>query len=96
MKLIQAKAELREVREKMTEMGLNDDDDVDFGDSEHNKPEEANQLSVREAELLQLIANDGTDPPFQWTGQKLRIYFPDEGSAALARRDWQSHIIFLR
>ena len=96
MKLIQAKAELREVREKMTEMGLNDDDDVDFGDSEHNKPEEANQLSVREAELLQLIANDGTDPPFQWTGQKFRIYFPDEGSAALARRDWQSHIIFLR
>eukprot|EP00579_Thalassiosira_antarctica_P005046 CAMPEP_0201881546 /NCGR_PEP_ID=MMETSP0902-20130614/11826_1 /ASSEMBLY_ACC=CAM_ASM_000551 /TAXON_ID=420261 /ORGANISM="Thalassiosira antarctica, Strain CCMP982" /LENGTH=189 /DNA_ID=CAMNT_0048409777 /DNA_START=42 /DNA_END=608 /DNA_ORIENTATION=+ len=32
MKLIQAKTELREVREKMTEMGLNDDDDVDFGE----------------------------------------------------------------
>ena len=92
MKLIQAKAELREVREKMTEMGLNDDDDVDFGDNKHNKSEEANQLSVREAELLQLIANNGTDSPFQWTGQKVRIYFPDEGFAALARRDWQSQV----
>jgi len=109
MKLIQAKAELREVREKMTEMGLNDDDDVDFGEypgdesttttveeaaanSENDKSEEANQLSVREAELLQLIANDGTDPSFQWTGQKVRIYFPDEGSAALARCDWQSQV----
>ena len=60
MKLIQAKAELTELREKMTEMGLNDDDDVDFGEypgdesttgeeeanNEHNKSEEANQLSV--------------------------------------------------
>jgi len=41
---------------------------------------------------LKLIANEGTDPSRQWTGEKVRIYFPDEGSAALARRDWQSQL----
>lgn len=103
MKLIQAKAELGEVREEMQEMGLMDDDDVDFGEypggddattagekTETKASDEANQLLAREAALLQLIANEGTDPAYEWTGPKVRIYFPDEGSAALARRDWQS------
>jgi hypothetical protein len=57
------------------------------------------QLLVnREMILLQTIANGGSDTSqtsasstsssSAWTGPKVRIYFPDEGSAALARRDW--------
>ncbi|KAL3761222.1 hypothetical protein ACHAWU_007039 [Discostella pseudostelligera] len=42
----------------------------------------------RESELLQIIASEGKLSN-KWNGkQTLRIYFPDEGSAALARRDW--------
>lgn len=111
MNLIQAKAELEEVRKNMQDMGLMDDDmdDDDFGDypggedlatptnaadGETNvkESEEANKLLKQEADLLKLIANEGADPSRQWTGEKVRIYFPDEGSAALARRDWQSQL----
>jgi hypothetical protein len=59
------------------------------------------QLLVnREMILLQTIANGGSDSSTatssssssssSWTGPKVRIYFPDEGSAALARRDWSN------
>jgi hypothetical protein len=54
------------------------------------------QLLVnREMILLQTIANGGSDSSTTsssaaWTGPKVRIYFPDEGSAALARRDWSN------
>jgi hypothetical protein len=42
----------------------------------------------RESELLQIIASEGKLSN-KWNGKHtLRIYFPDEGSAALARRDW--------
>ena len=105
MRLVEAKAELRELQQKMEEMGLKDDDDDgdDFGaypgDSEADEvaedsstSDEAKQLAEKEAELLQIIANEGIDPNFEWNGPKVRIYFPDEGSAALARRDWKSTV----
>ena len=51
-------------------------------------------LVKREMILLQTIANGGSSSTAasssssSWTGPKVRVYFPDEGSAALARRDW--------
>lgn len=118
MKLVEAKAELRDVRDKMDEIGLNDNVDSDVDDefmfdgelvassnndnegtkitmedeSSSNNSEETNKLAKKEAELLQLIANEGQDPTYTWTGPKVRIYFPDEGSAALARRDWKTTV----
>lgn len=112
MKLVEAKAELREVRDKMEELGINTDDGVDgdfvfdgelvsSGTNEKNEEEstksetsseEGNKLAMKETELLKLIANEGIDPNFEWKGQTLRIYFPDEGSAALARRDWSTQV----
>ena len=114
MKLVEAKAELREVRDKMEELGINTDDGVDgdfvfdgelvsSGTNENKKneeestksetsSEEGNKLAMKETELLKLIANEGIDPNFEWKGQTLRIYFPDEGSAALARRDWSTQV----
>lgn len=116
MKLVEAKAELREVRDKLEELGINadndgdDDYDGDFvfdgelvssGTNEKNEEEstksetsseEGNKLAMKETELLKLIANEGIDPNFEWKGQTLRIYFPDEGSAALARRDWSTQV----
>ena len=50
------------------------------------------ELTQREEELTQLIANEGTDPSYEWKGPVMRIYFPDEGSAALARRDWSTQV----
>jgi hypothetical protein len=46
----------------------------------------------RMSELLQIIASEGKlSTNSSWNGKHtLRIYFPDEGSAALARRDWTS------
>jgi len=58
-------------------------DDVDEGDEELTEKHE-----TKRAELLEIIDNGGKDRSEQWTGKKARIYFPDEGSAALARRDW--------
>ena len=112
MKLVEAKAELREVRDKMEELGINTVDGVDgdfvfdgelvsSGTNEKNEEEstksetsseEGNKLAMKETELLKLIANEGIDPNFEWKGQTLRIYFPDEGSAALARRDWSTQV----
>jgi hypothetical protein len=58
-------------------------DDIDEGDEELTKEHEA-----RRAELMEIIDNGGKNPAEEWKGPKARIYFPDEGSAALARRDW--------
>ena len=47
----------------------------------------------KEDALVQVIARNGrstdTGP---WEGPKARVYFPDEGSAALARRDWTGKV----
>jgi hypothetical protein len=54
--------------------------------------EEDSELSKEDEEkkqqLEEIVANGGKDPTKQWEGPVARIYFPDEGSAALARRDW--------
>jgi hypothetical protein len=42
----------------------------------------------KKTELTQILANNGKDPESKWEGPVVRVYFPDEGSAALARRDW--------
>ena len=46
----------------------------------------------REAELLRIVADEGRAYGAAWTGPKVRVYFPDEGSAALARRDWTTSV----
>lgn len=46
------------------------------------------EMDARKKELSEILANGGRDPGAVWEGPKARIYFPDEGNAALARRDW--------
>ena len=46
----------------------------------------------REDVLVQLIARDGRFDSAPWQGPTARVYFPDEGSAALARRDWTGKV----
>lgn len=54
-------------------------------------PDEAESVSdERKAELAQIMEYGGRDPDFKWDGPTVRVYFPDEGSAALARRDWNA------
>ena len=96
MKLVEAKAELREVQEQMDEAtAFAGDEDQEAEDSEKSSEQSdiIDKLSQREEELMQIITNQGFDPTTDsWDGAKLRIYFPDEGSAALARRDWKSEV----
>lgn len=42
----------------------------------------------KKEELAKILETKGRDPNFQWEGPIVRVYFPDEGNAALARRDW--------
>lgn len=42
----------------------------------------------KKSELIQIMENNGRDPNYKWEGPVVRVYFPDEGNAALARRDW--------
>jgi hypothetical protein len=84
IRLVKAKAELRELKEDEKVVMAS------AGDGEE-KEEDTDKCSEREAELLQIIASQGADPS-PWSGPKIRIYFPDEGSAALARRDWKNEV----
>jgi hypothetical protein len=43
---------------------------------------------VKLAELNQVVARSGREEGYKWNGPICRVYFPDEGNAALARRDW--------
>ena len=75
----QRKAEIMAVSNAEAELKVLDDSEEDGkreGDDE------------KRATLMEIIENGGKDPNEKWEGPKARIYFPDEGSAALARRDW--------
>ena len=93
MAIASAKAELQAL---MAEHGalLADNEEESGADGEEEKegPEEGSpeaELMAKKKELMEIVATGGRDPAKPaWTGPKVRIYFPDEGSAALARRDW--------
>lgn len=87
MRMVEAKAELREL--KQMQERRDETKDVE-DDSEENEDTAAN-TAEREDELLQIIANNGAAST-PWTGANIRIYFPDAGSAALAKRDWQNEV----
>ncbi|KAK1748270.1 protein LOW PSII ACCUMULATION 3-like protein [Skeletonema marinoi] len=93
MKLMEAKAELRDVQEQMDEATAFAGDDEEGAEESSEQSDVVDKLTQREEELMQIIANQGFNPTTDsWDGSKLRIYFPDEGSAALARRDWKSEV----
>eukprot|EP00577_Skeletonema_sp_RCC1716_P013248 CAMPEP_0113383100 /NCGR_PEP_ID=MMETSP0013_2-20120614/6185_1 /TAXON_ID=2843 ORGANISM="Skeletonema costatum, Strain 1716" /NCGR_SAMPLE_ID=MMETSP0013_2 /ASSEMBLY_ACC=CAM_ASM_000158 /LENGTH=390 /DNA_ID=CAMNT_0000265631 /DNA_START=73 /DNA_END=1245 /DNA_ORIENTATION=+ /assembly_acc=CAM_ASM_000158 len=93
MKLMEAKAELRDVQEQMDEATAFAGDDEEGAEKSSEQSDVVDKLTQREEELMQIIANQGFNPTTDsWDGSKLRIYFPDEGSAALARRDWKSEV----
>lgn len=87
MALVTAKAEL-------AQLGIEDDEEED-GQGQEEVDDDTN--SQRKRELIQIIQCGGRTPKldekgnfqqYEYNGPKARIYFPDEGSAALARRDW--------
>lgn len=86
MRMVEAKAELKELRQKIESRDGQSDEEI-------NEEEEAEMVKAveREEELLEIIANQGSDSS-PWEGPKVRIYFPDAGSAALAKRDWKNEV----
>jgi hypothetical protein len=87
MALVTAKAEL-------AQLGIEDNEEED-GQGQEEVDDDTN--SQRKRELIQIIQCGGRTPKldekgnfqqYEYNGPKARIYFPDEGSAALARRDW--------
>jgi hypothetical protein len=57
-------------------------------DSKSDDDENIEIDQEKKAELTQILATNGRDLDYKWNGPTVRVYFPDEGSAALARRDW--------
>mmetsp|Transcript_19458 Transcript_19458/g.36424 ORF Transcript_19458/g.36424 Transcript_19458/m.36424 type:complete len:346 (-) Transcript_19458:251-1288(-) len=86
MRVAQARAELRA-------LGADEWEGAEEGEEEKDASAEGKDESedvIRRRELTDIIAAGGRDPDnSEWDGPKVRIYFPDEGSAALARRDWK-------
>eukprot|EP00980_Cylindrotheca_fusiformis_P017353 scaffold5380_cov131-Cylindrotheca_fusiformis.AAC.30 len=85
MKVAQARAELQSIldAEEATQGGESSSPSGDEEDEEQKKEEDP-----RKAECIQILELGGRDADYQWDGPTARVYFPDEGSAALARRDW--------
>jgi hypothetical protein len=85
MKVAQARAELQALldnEKKEDEQGV-------VGEEEESAAEsKMTDEKAKKAELIQILENGGRDPDYKWEGPVVRVYFPDEGSAALARRDW--------
>jgi hypothetical protein len=51
--------------------------------------ESSEEVDEKEEErLLGIVMRQGRDEKYEWKGPLCRVYFPDEGNAALARRDW--------
>jgi hypothetical protein len=95
VRVLDAKNELMELKKKKEEeeekMMIRSSNGLDDKDDEQQQQQQLQQQlrQQRESELLQIIASEGRQQ--SWNGkQTIRIYFPDEGSAALARRDWTS------
>jgi hypothetical protein len=86
MKVAQARAELQ----AMLDNDNDADADADQGVGEEDEAVETKAIDekAKKAELIQILENGGRDPNYKWEGPVVRVYFPDEGSAALARRDW--------
>lgn len=91
--LANAKIELKQLMEKEGMSSLeNQEEDMSVGDDDEGKEKKA-ASNPRFDKLKLIIQNGGREPNNDsstplWTGPKARVYFPDEGSAALARRDW--------
>jgi len=86
MRLVKAKAELRQLKEDQMNAT-----DIAEGEVNDEKVNDNKMNAEKEAELIQIVESQGADPT-PWAGPKVRIYFPDEGSAALARRDWKREV----
>uniref|UniRef100_A0A7R9WRK6 DUF1995 domain-containing protein n=1 Tax=Craspedostauros australis TaxID=1486917 RepID=A0A7R9WRK6_9STRA len=83
IKVAEARAELRAMAKQAQD---GDDDDADADSDSSDAVDE-----TRKEELMSILENGGRDPSKPaWEGPIVRVYFPDEGSAALARRDWGS------
>ena len=91
MAIASAKAELQALIAANGAL-LADNEEESEDDEDEEEPEEGSpeaELVAKKKELMEIIATGGRDPSKPaWTGPKVRVYFPDEGSAALARRDW--------
>lgn len=77
MKVVNAQAELAQLQAKMEQQ-----------EESEAEADAAEEIEKKMKELQMIINSGGRDPDYQYEGPICRIYFPDEGNAALARRDW--------
>lgn len=80
MRVVNAKSQLSKFEKELEVSGGGEGEEVELVLSEEQK--------VFVAELQEIITNNGVIDE-KWEGPIFRVYFPDEGSAALARRDWK-------
>jgi hypothetical protein len=79
MSVVQARTELQALENNSQD---ETDDDADAQD--------ATKMAEKKAQLMSILERGGRPEGYKWEGPIVRVYFPDEGNAALARRDWKS------
>lgn len=86
-RLIEARVGLKQIVDQEQIRGSDNNDDDD--------DKEGNVIDVDlKQRYIRILETNGKDPDDdddgRWTGPTVRVYFPDEGNAALARRDWMT------
>ena len=81
--------ELEEFMKSQKEETSKDESTDESTDNNNNNQDDTKKLLLQKLDdLEQIIARNGVDPEYRYEGPRARIYFPDEGNAALAKRDW--------
>jgi len=84
MRVVQAKTELDALQKELDALLLEAKDDKDDNLLQTQKQE----IEAKIEALMAVIQRNGADPNYEYKGPMVRVYMPDEGNAALARRDW--------
>lgn len=79
MSVVQARTELQ---------ALENDSEEETDDAA--EAQDDSKIAEKKAQLMSVLERGGRAEDYKWEGPVVRVYFPDEGNAALARRDWQS------
>ena len=83
-RMAQARAELQQLLKDSEQE--QDEQQEDEQQQDEQQQEDDSEVARRKDELVAILQGTNREP---WKGPVARIYFPDEGSAALARRDWE-------
>jgi hypothetical protein len=92
-RVIEARVGMKQILDQeQQEQESNNANNDDGGNNDNSSSSTDVELKQRYIRILESNGKDDASDPNntggKWTGPTVRVYFPDEGNAALARRDW--------